>query len=196
MADAKSVINLGLGKIAASRIVTLTPPKSQIERHCADGYPVWRDNELEIREWYFALENAQLTLSPLTEVNIGDGRIYRYAVPNDMLRPIRDKCTEWQQRGTYIYSSSNTLVLPYVARRPESNWPSLFIDVVACRVAMECTEFATQSNTKGDRADTKYAKAISAAARANAFVQGSVDIRTTDADDEWLAARDYPGFTE
>lgn len=196
MADAKSVINLGLGKIAASRVVTLSPPKSQIERHCADGYPVWRDNELEIRDWYFAIENAQLTLSPAVTVDVGDGRIYRYAVPSDMLRPIRDKQTEWQQRGKYIYSSNSTLALPYIARRPESDWDSLFIDVVACRVAMECTEFATQSNTKGERADTKYKNAVSAAARANMFVNGPLDIRTTDQDDEWIAARICPGITE
>lgn len=196
MADAKSVINLGLGKIAASRIVSLSPPKSAIEKHCAEGYPVWRDNELEIREWYFAIEHAQLTLSPATEVNVGDGRTYRFAVPNDMLRPIRDKLTRWEQRGRFIYSASNALVLPYIARRPESDWPSLFVDVVACRVAMECTEYATQSNSKGERADVKYKNAVSVAARANMFVQGPADVRVDDSNDEWIMARDGTGIIE
>jgi hypothetical protein len=197
MADAKSVINLGLGKIAASRVVTLVPPKSAIERHCADGYPVWRDNELEIREWYFAVEHAQLTVSPLEgQIKPDDGRTYRYAVPNDMLRPIRDKRTEWQQRGAFIYSAQSTLILPYIARRVESVWPSLFIDVVACRVAKECVEFATQSNTKGDSAEMKYEKAVRNAARANAFVNGPIDARLDDANDEWILARMGTGITE
>lgn len=196
MADAKSVINLGLGKIAASRVVTINPPKSRLEQHCADGYPVWRDNELEIREWYCCLENAILTLSPAVEADAGDGRVYRFATPTDMLRPIRDKQSEWMQRGKYIYSRNSTLTIPYIARRPESDWNSLLIDVIACRVAMECTEFATQSNTKGDRADVKYKNAVSAAARANMFVQGPADVRVDDDNDEWILGRLVPGITE
>lgn len=197
MADAKSVINLGLGKIAASKVTTLDPPKSTLEKHCADGYPVWRDSEMSIRDWYFCQQNAQLTLTPeVNPVDVGDGRVYRYAVPTDMLRPIRDKRTEWQQRGQFIFSRYNTLVLPYIARRPEAIWDALFIDVVACRVAKECTEYATQSNTKGESAETKYDKAVHLAARANMFVQGPVDIRLDDANDEWILARLGTGITE
>lgn len=190
MATDKSVINLGLGKIAANRVVSINPPKSSIEKHCADGYPVWRDNELEIRTWYFALSNANLTLAIETNpVVVGDGRVYRYAVPGDMIRTIRDKWSRWEQRGQYIYSADATLAIPYIARVPEALWPPSFINVVACRVACECVEFATQSNTKDDTATTKYNRAVSEAARANAFVIGPVDIRVADENDEWIMGR-------
>lgn len=190
MSNALSVINLGLGKIAANRCSTINPPKSSLERHCASGYPTWRDSELTKRTWYFSLRTTVLTLSPeATPTDMGDGRMSRYAVPTDMVRPIRDKRTRWIQRGKFIFDTSPVLTLEYVASIPESEWDAVFRDVVSCRVAQECVEFATQSNTKGDTADQKYAKAISEAAAANAFVAGPSDIRTDDSNDEWLMAR-------
>lgn len=194
MADAKSVINLGLGKIAASRIVTLTPPKSPTEKHCADGYGVWKADELEKRTWYFSLTYAQLTASPLlnTDPVVGDGRVYKFAVPNDCIRAIRDKYTTWEQRGKFIYSFEDNMVLTYIANKPEGDWPPSFINVVACRVALESVEFATQSNTKDDSAQQKYDRALRDAARSNAYVIGDQDVRLDDYNDEWTNARINP----
>lgn len=194
MADQKSVCNLGLGKIAASKVVNLAPPKSNIEKHCADGYPVWRDSELEERTWYFSLKYWKLTASPLltTDPTLPDGRVYKYAVPTDLIRAVRDRYTEWEQRGKFIYSTQSALTIQGIARKPESDWPATFIDVVACRVAKESVEFATQSNTKGDTAEALYDKSIKRAARANAYVIGDQDVRLDDANDEWLQGRLNP----
>lgn len=194
MADPKSVINLGLGKIAASKVVNLVPPKSSIEKHCADGYPVWRDSELEQRTWYFSLKYWKLTATPLanTDPVLADGRIYKFPVPTDLIRAVRDRYTEWEQRGKFIYSRAAELTIQGIARRPESEWPGTFIDVMACRVAKESVEYATQSNTKGESAEAKYNKSLQDAARANAYVIGDQDVRLDDANDEWLQARMNP----
>lgn len=187
--DDKTVINLGLGKIAAGSVSEINPPRTPLEKHCATGYPVWRDTELQKRDWYFALEYAELTKEGPDLDKAHDGRKYRFPVPNDLLKPIRDKFTEWEQRGKYIWSSRQTLTLPYVRRVMASEFVPLFIDVLACRVATESTEFATQSNTKGETAEAKYDRAVAVAARANAFVIGPQDTDLADENSGWITAR-------
>lgn len=189
MADAKSIINLGLGKIAASRVSSISPPKSPLERHCADGYPVWRDSELELRDWRFAMEGGkQLTQSAILD-NPSDGKKYKYALPNDYLRPLRSKTTEWEQRGSFLFSSYSALCIDYIKRVTESAFTNTFINVLACRVGIECVEFATQSNTKDDAIELKYDKAIKIAGRLNAYVAGPQDITLADENSEWIEAR-------
>lgn len=189
MADALSICNLGLGKISASSITSLAPPRSVLEKHCAQGYPTWRDNELQKRTWYFALNTKTLTLADTITDSLGDGRIYKFAVPTDNLKLIRDKYTEWQQRGLYIFSSQATLTLPYVRRASEGEFDSLFVELLACRVGQESTELATQSENKGESINTKYKRALNDAARANAFIIGPEDISLADENSEWVTAR-------
>lgn len=189
MPDAKSICNLGLGKIAAPRVNSLSPPKSPIERHCADGYPTWRDGELEKRIWRFALSSKVLTKTGPDVDELGDGRKYKYALPNDCIRPIRNKFTEWEQRGLFLYSRYDTLTIPYVRRASETEFPSTFVEVLACRVGLESVEFVTQSNTKDQTIEGKYARAINDAARVNAFVVGPEDVRLADENSEWITSR-------
>jgi hypothetical protein len=52
--DAKLICNLGLGKLGTqSRVANLDPPVSGVEKHCAQGYPTWRDSELRKHRWVF-----------------------------------------------------------------------------------------------------------------------------------------------
>lgn len=194
MADAKSIINLGLGKIAASKISSITPPRSPLEKHCADGYPIWRDHELSKYDWVFAKAYSQLTLSGGLVTTPPDGRQYRYAMPNDCLRPIRTKQTEWEQRGSYIYSAYSTLVLEYIRKALEAEFVPPFIDVLASRVAIECVEYATQSNSKEETAQAKYTMSVNNAAKLNAFVIGPQDVRLDDNNSEWVDNRINPGL--
>jgi hypothetical protein len=189
MADAKSICNLGLGKIAASKISSLAPPRSAVERHCAEGYPQWRDSELTRNTWAFALSYRALTKTGPDVSVPEDGRIYQYALPNDCMQPIRDKHTEWEQRGQFIYSVNSTLTLPYVKRANEADFHPLFVELLACRVAMECVEFATQSNTKGQAADQKYDYWLTEAKRVNAVIIGPQNVELDDDNDEWVQAR-------
>jgi len=127
MPDAKSILNLGLGKIAASRIVSMDPPRSPIEKHCAQGYVHWRDLELAKRDWMFAyISGYPLTSEgpPLTSPT--DGRAYRFGLPTDFIRPLRSKATEWERRGGYLYSASSTHSIAIrqasTSMKVSSNW--------------------------------------------------------------------------
>ena len=188
--DAKSIVNLGLGKIAASRVSSISPPKSPIERHVAEGYPQWRDSELQKRTWVFSLWYQPLTAVSTDNDIANEGRKYQFALPNDLLKPIRDRHTEWEIRGPFLFSSQSTVILPYVRRVSEALFPALFVDVLAARVAMESVEYATQSNTKADAVEAKhYVPAITEAGKANAFVVGPQDQRLDDENSEWITAR-------
>lgn len=188
MADALSICNLGLGKISASTVTNLTPPRSGLEKHCSAGYPVWRDSELQKRVWYFAKKHQILTLSGEDD-SLKDGRKYKFAVPTDNIKLLRDKYTRWEQRGQHIWHSANTLTVEYVWRVPEALFDALFVDVLACRVGLESVEYATQSNTKGDSIQDKYNRAVMEAAKANAFVIGPQDVSLADENSEWVTAR-------
>lgn len=188
--DAKTICNLGLGKIAASRVVTLSPPRSPVEKHCADGYANWRDDELGKRRWVFALEAATLTQAGDPQDKLLDGRKYKYALPNDCLKPIRDKHTEWVQRGLFLWSAYSSLPpIEYIRKANENEFPADFVNVLAARVAMESTEFCTQSNTKLQNAGQLYKDAVQSAGRSNAFVIGPEDTSLDDDNSTWITAR-------
>lgn len=190
MTTAVKIINIGLSKIAASRVSTITPPKTNLERFMADNYPQWRDEELSARRWRFALEYRSLTQTgdPAT----GLAKPYKYLLPNDALRPVREKGTEWEQRGKYLYSGYETLTALFVIRVDENDFDPLFIDVLACKIARESAEYATQSNQKKADADVFYKDALRRAGQMNAYVTGSEEF-TSDLDDDtgfnWLNDR-------
>lgn len=183
----KDIINIGLGKIGASKCSSIVPPKSPLERHCADGYPNWRDSELQKRRWVFALDIVTFTQSgPPLENEI---QKYRYAIPTDVLRVIRNKRSEWIRRGEFVYSAGTTFTSEVIVRKTAALFDPLFIEVLACRVAQECVEFATQSNAKLQTANALYKEAINQAGRANAFVIGTEDTETDDDHSSWVFER-------
>lgn len=187
MATPVEIINLGLGKIAASTVTNITPARTPIEKHCAAGYPHWRDSELAKRRWTFALKKEPLTRT--TDDPYDTDRPYRYALPNDCIRPLRDKRTTWRRFAQFLHSPEPTLMLEYTARINEAYMDPLFVEVLACRVAQECAEFATQSNTKGGSADEKYRLALNEAGRNNAFTLDVEDMTSPDESDEWILGR-------
>ncbi len=184
--DAKAIINLGLSKISSSRVVNISPPSSPLERHCAEGYPQWRDSELTKRRWVFARafklldENPGQTPAPPYEKV--------YDLPSDCLRPIRDKYSTWIVVGRFIHSMG-PLTLEYTRRAPESEFDPLFVDALAARSADECAEFVTQSNSKVATTQQRYDDAIKRAGIGNALIIGSEDARHADELDAWELAR-------
>lgn len=185
--DPKSIINLGLGKITASRVSSLAPPKTPIEVKCAEGYDHWRDDELAKRDWRFALVegHAPTLVTTLTDVSLP----YKYALPNNYLRALPGTRTRWSIRGTFLYSDSNVELFDYIKRTTEADFSPAFAELLACRVAMEMAEHVTQSNSKGETADRKYERALAEAARQNAFITGPQEVLTADENDEWLTSR-------
>lgn len=180
------IINLGLSKIASSRITRLDPAATPLEKFMAANYPQWKRTELTKRRWVFAMVyDYTLTLNAtLTGVD----KPYKYVLPEDCLRPIRGKRTEWRQAGRYIYSSCSTLNLDYIKNVLEADFDPMFNEVLACKVAMESAEYVTQSNTKVAVAKQNYLDMVADAAHANAFVIGPEDIQETDEAFSWVNA--------
>lgn len=192
----KDICNIGLGRLAASRVSELNPPRTPLERHCSDGYELWKNSELTKRRWVFALRTLPLVkegpdLAGAVPAFNG-GLVYRYPVPEDCLRPLRtgpSSADQWTQEGRYLLSSNPALVLKYVGRTKDADLSDEFVDVLGWRVAKECVEFATQSNTKRADIERLYQDAVTEARKNNAFVLG--DERTTGDDEayDWLTAR-------
>lgn len=181
-------INLGLSKIASNRIASISPARTPLEGFMSANYKHWKHTELAKRRWVFALEeNYPLTAE---EVLTNVSRPYKFAMPIDCLRPVREKRSEWVQRGRYIYSAYSTLNLMYIRNVDESEFDPLFNEVLACRIAYESAEFVTQSNNKKEMAINLYNDAVRIAGQCNAFTIGPEDINDDNDDDSsWIVGR-------
>lgn len=181
------IINLGLSKIASSRVSRIDPPVSPLERFEAEGYEHWKRSELTKRRWVFATEDDYTLTRTETLENVD--RPYKFQLPVECLRPIRQRRTEWKQRRRYIYSAYDTLRISMIMNVDEVEFDPLFVEVLACRIALESVEYVTQSNTKKADAEALYRAAVDEAARANAFVIGPEDIAEDDSDFPFITSR-------
>src|SRR5690606_3279827 len=101
------IINLGLSKIASSRVSRIDPPVSPLERFVAEGYDHWKRSELTKRRWVFATEDDYILTRTETLENVD--RPHKFQLPVECLRPVRGKRTEWKQRRRFLYSAYDTL---------------------------------------------------------------------------------------
>lgn len=188
----EAIVNIGFGRLGSSRVRpgSITTPGSPLERHVSEGYAQWRDSELTTRVWVFAQTYLDVTPAA-TLTSSHDGRIYKYAMPADCLQLVREKHSEWEQRGLFFYSAYQTLTLLYIRRAVEAEFPPAFNDVLGARAGIESVEYITQSNTKGETAQAQYDRFVNVARRQNAWVEGPADVRVEDDHDEWITARLY-----
>lgn len=182
-----TVINLGLGKIASSQVSRIDPPQSSLERFVAAGYEHWKRSELTKRRWVFAMDDD--VALPQVAFTEGAERPYGYDIPADALRPVRNRTTEWKQRRRRIYSACEGLKVTLIMNVPEAEFDPLFVEVLACRVALESAEFVTQSNSKVQTAEALYTAAVADAGRANAYVIGPEDYNADDSEFDFLNSR-------
>lgn len=185
--DAKGIINYGLAKVGSTRVNSLAPASTKLEKNCAEFYPQWRDSELSMRRWVFARKYVALNLNPAV-VPI-EGRTYGYDLPSDLIRPIRQRDSTWIQSGRTILSYNATQNLEYIRRAPETDFDPLFIDVLGWRVVLENVEYLTQSNTKKADAQAAYDRAIVVAGANNALIVGPESNEAVDELDAWELAR-------
>ena len=185
--DAKAVCNYGLAKVGSSRVNSLAPASSKLEKNCAQFYPQWRDSELTKRRWVFATFIRPLDLNPSADVPAPF--THGFDAPSNMLRPIRDRASTWRQSGKIFLTYGETFSLEYVARVPETDFDPLFLDVLGCRVVLENLEYLTQSNTKMADAKDSYKEAVRVAGANNAFIIGPEESVSADELDTWELAR-------
>lgn len=196
MPTMKEVANQGLGKIGASRVNNLTPPVSTLEIKVAAEYAQWKASELQQRRWTFATILLQITsIATMTSAQAPDGRVYQFAVPGDMLRPLRPKNCTWVRRGQFLYDYGNIINLEYIRNVPDNELSdALFVDVLAGRVAVECAELAAQSPAKKRDAKIYRDDALEVAGRMNAFTLDESNTAGDDAGYTWDTARQTPSL--
>lgn len=184
MASEVGICNRALQKLGAKRITALTED-SKNARECAAAYDILRDAELRAHPWSFAVSRSQLapdSESPAFEFD------YQFTLPADCLRILPDnETTDWTVEGRKVLTNDGTSInLRYIARVEDPNtFDALFIEALACRIALELCEAITQSNSKKDAAARMYRDAISEARRANAFEKLSDEAP----DASWITGR-------
>ncbi len=187
--DRKAILNYGLGMLGSYTVTSLEPGVTPLEKRVASNYQQWKRSELTRRRWVFNRGFSVLTQEP-TAPMATEERQYGYALPTDYLAAVRDKYSRWQIRGRYIYSAEDSLVLEYKMDVDEENFDPLFVDTLACRIALEMCEWVTQSNMKKADAERAYNNTIKLASANNALIIGPEDELTEpDENDSWIASR-------
>lgn len=187
MTDARicSLAQIKLG--SPETINSLSNPVTVAERNYTLLFPHYRNVELRARRWVFATRFISLT-SVLPDSGDPE-RPYRFALPPDFLRAIREDRTEWRQRGRTMIDAGNRVDLNYIANVPVADFDPSFVEVLACRLAYERADKATQSNTKKAELKQAYRDALAEARQLNAFTIGADDISDDDTWSSWLMDR-------
>lgn len=186
------ICNLAQQKLgAADPISSLSAPQGVAARAYAILYPHYRDVELRGRRWRFAMVEDHAV--PLLPGDAADGDYpYRYGVPTNALRVVRDKFDRYKQVGQEIWSATGglTLKIDYIRGDVETGYfdPN-FTEVLACRLAYERCEKATQSNTKKQELRAMWKEALLVAGQMNAFITGPETYGEDDSQYSWLTER-------
>lgn len=184
-----SIANLALQKLGEPSIVSMTE-NSGPARTMNACYEAMRDRELRANLWKFAKRRATLAAhATVPDFTFG----YAFPVPNDFLRLIKpariglDWHLEYHEGVLAILTNDGTtLEIRYIAKITDPTlFDPLFIEMLACKMAWQCAEAITQSNSKKMAALDEYREVRREARQANAF---EVNIQPQPVD-EWLTAR-------
>lgn len=193
MTSRVEIANLALQKLGAKRITSLTQDHTNaIEMNTC--FDLVRDAELRRYPWSFAIRRASIAAD-------ADGPVWgdhlRYTLPNDYLALIRDdeggQAVDWkieagaEGTGTFILSAdASPLEIRYVARVEDPNaYDTLFIESLACKLAMQCCKKITGSNAAAADAKDEYKDAIAEAKRIAAIEKEA----QAAPEDDWINAR-------
>ena len=198
MTSEVSIANRALQMLGSDPIISLTQDNKRARTLQIAFAPV-RDAELHRRNWRFAIKRD--TLAALASAP-DSGFAYQYQVPNDYLRllsggdlvPLAD-LSDYRSAPAALYAVEGDRILTdvgaplsirYVARISDaSKFNASFAEALAARLAWECCEAITQSDSKQQLAERRYTVAMREARRANAFEVPTEAI----ADDSWILAR-------
>lgn len=199
MASRVDIANLALTKLGSASKITSLTDNSVAARALNGVYDIYRKAELRSRHWSFALKRT--TIPALAAVpSWGFG--YAYQLPSDYLRIVQVNDTfdvpalndyndgdtsPWAiESGAILTDFGSPLKIRYVWDvTDEGTFDALFVVSLACRLALECCEQITNSNTKKAAAAEAYKEAIRDAAKAGAIEKPPAAI----SDDSWIMAR-------
>lgn len=177
MASKVSIANRALTKLGAERLLLLSDDTKQ-GRTLNSMFDDVRDAELRRHRWKFAIKRDSL---PALVAEPAWGYRYQYNLPTDYLsliqandvyiRPGMKGQALWSVEGRKILTNLPApLVIRYVARIENTGlYDPLFVEVLACKLALEACEALTQSNTKYQALADAYEFALSEALRQDAI---------------------------
>lgn len=175
--DKTQLANYALSKLGEEPVLLLTDD-TKPARLMNRIFDQVRDAELRRATWKFSLKRAQL----MALVDAPDwGYTTQYPLPSDFLRlvqvndfyvrPLSKQRGPWSLEGGLLLTDLPApLKMRYVARITNTGlFDPLFVEALACKLAMEAGETLTQSETKRARAADEYKFALSEAYRQDAI---------------------------
>lgn len=186
----ESICNLALDKLGADPIQSLSAPTKPNEKLLARQYAHQRDAELRAHRWLFALERRRITPTGTPVTNDNDDTLYRYTMPNDAVRAVREQGSTWQIRGRELLDPSSAYIdVKFVIQVSPAVFDELFTEALACKIAEVCCEKITRSTDKVEQCIKQYRTAIDTARRINAFEVGPEVFSSSEFEGSWDAAR-------
>lgn len=198
MASQVEIANRALTKIGEARILSLSDDV-EAARVIDSLWDIVRDAELRARNWNFSI--ARASLAALVSAPSW-GFDYQYQLPSDCLRVIQAgeyfpgvSMTNYRSRSDADYQIEGGKILTnlgaplkvrYVSRVEDTgSWDGAFVEVFACKLAVEVCERLTESTSKRQLAWDEYQAALRAAVRSDAIENPPEPL----ADDTWVLAR-------
>jgi len=198
MTSEVSIANRVCTLLGADTIIALTDDNNRARTISANYAPI-RDAELKRHRWRFAIRRA--SLAALADQPDSD-YARQFQVPNDFLKLIEGgdlisgpdfsdyrsgSSALWSREGDKILTHlAAPLHIRYIARITDASlFDADFAESLAARIADECCERLTQSDSKRQIAMAAYKRAITEAKQANALEVPA----ESPGDNEWLAVR-------
>lgn len=193
-----SICNGALIKLGEDTIVALTDETNRARALSVRYEPV-RDAEIRRRRWRFSLK--RVSLPALTDAPDSDFD-FAYQVPEDYLGLVdggdlrqvadmsdfRTRSSQWWslENGKILTNLGAPLAIRYKAKITDPTlFDPAFAEALSARLAFECCERITQSDSKKQICWSDYRNAIKEAVAANAIEVPSETI----GDDTWVLAR-------
>lgn len=170
MASEVDICNLALQKLGEDNRILSLSDDTKAGRELALAYPMQRDAELRSHHWKFALARAELAADPAPPAASPYGR--QFLLPADFLKlvelqdyrlPAPTEPEQYQFRkgpaGTMIETDLGApLRIRYVELVEDvGRYDPLFVQLLACSVAMAVCEPITQSLNKLAAIERQYA---------------------------------------
>lgn len=198
MAGQASICNRALTKVGDDRIISIDDDteRARVLKALWDDLV---DSEIRARNWNFAMKRASLAAL----VSTPDwGFDYEYQLPADCLRPVQiseyflsDSLTDFRASTEVPFQIEGLKILTNLAaplpirylRRVTNvgEWDKSFVDVFACKLAVDACERLSQNSSKKEMLLGEYRLAIAAAVRADAIENPPEHIPDT----SWITAR-------
>lgn len=142
------VCNIALDKLGQTPIVSLADG-TKASNLCDRNWVPIRDEVLRTHPWNFAMTRASLAPST-TAPSWGFNNAF--PIPSDCLRLIEIKDSssfDYQIENDQILADDSILYIRYIYQVTDPNkYDSMFVNVVATRLAIQMCESLTQSNSK------------------------------------------------